>query len=279
MRLKLGGAICIQPLIPAQVLDYVRNAGPSFSELTIALEREESLRELAQSPLMLDVMMLAFRNRPVDAHASATVDAWRQRVFAVYTERMFARGIARASSYSTDSVVRSLQWLAGEMLHHVQSIFLIEELQPSQGMAPGLALCLPQHAKRPEQVRNRAQAREPALGACRNSTLSSNTQYSATRTRTCCCTTAGASRWMPRCASKHHRWPPVARFPSATPRGAVQHPALSRPATRDTIAFSICKVPGHHSNCSDKPSPIGSVNPWPASMAQRSRNSRRECDD
>jgi DNA polymerase III delta prime subunit len=130
-RLGLGGAICLQPLDRGRVLDHVKDAGPAFAGLYNALEREDTLLELATSPLMLDIMLLAFSDREVSKGSDATVEAWRDHIFEVYTERMFSRAVGREQPFPKDVVVRSLNWLSTEMRIRSQSIFLIEQLQPT----------------------------------------------------------------------------------------------------------------------------------------------------
>lgn len=131
VRLKLGGAVHLQPLVAEEVLEQLRRAGPSLSALTEVLEREAALQELAQSPLMLDVMMLAFRDWSGDTGESSNVESWRQHIFGVYTQRMFARSIGRGGRYSQDRIIGSLERIAAEMMRRAQTIFLIEDLQPS----------------------------------------------------------------------------------------------------------------------------------------------------
>jgi len=59
VRLKLSGAICLQPLTPKQVDDYMAAGGPKLDALRTALQRDNTLLSLAQSPLMLSIISLA----------------------------------------------------------------------------------------------------------------------------------------------------------------------------------------------------------------------------
>lgn len=61
-RLKLQGAILLQALTPAQIEDYFVRAGPALSNVRALLQRDATLQELAQSPLMLSVISLAFED-------------------------------------------------------------------------------------------------------------------------------------------------------------------------------------------------------------------------
>src|SRR5262249_9180921 len=58
-RLKLNGAICLEPLSPEEVGKYLAGAGSKLAALRQAVNSDPVLQELAQTPLMLSVMSLA----------------------------------------------------------------------------------------------------------------------------------------------------------------------------------------------------------------------------
>ena len=60
-RLKLNGAICLEPLSPEEVSKYIASAGPKLAALSDAIRTDPALQEFAQTPLMLSVMSLAFQ--------------------------------------------------------------------------------------------------------------------------------------------------------------------------------------------------------------------------
>ena len=70
VRLKVAGAICLQPLTPEQVKDYVAPFGGCLSGIRAALEKDAVLERLAETPLMLEVMSLAYGDVPAEALAS-----------------------------------------------------------------------------------------------------------------------------------------------------------------------------------------------------------------
>ena len=69
VRLKLNGAIRLQPLTLEQVYDYLEVAGSRLEALRMALEADDSLQALAQTPLTLGIMTLAYQNLPPKALA------------------------------------------------------------------------------------------------------------------------------------------------------------------------------------------------------------------
>jgi DNA-binding SARP family transcriptional activator len=141
-RLRLGGAIMLQPLNIAQIDHYLAASGGELNFLRVALQREAEhgsteLYEVLQSPLMLSVIRLAHReigapaeNAPAGAvlPAGATDDA-RRHLFAAYVQRMLQRR-GGGRPYPASQTESWLTWLAQKMFQHNQTIFLIEQLQP-----------------------------------------------------------------------------------------------------------------------------------------------------
>jgi len=131
MKLKLQGAILIQPLTPQQIDTYLARAGQQLAALRGALELDAGLRELAESPLMLSIMTVAYQDLPTTAlPAAPSVEAWRNDLFDTYVRRMLERRSAD-TRYTSRQTYAWLAYLAQMMLRHAQSIFLIEGMQPT----------------------------------------------------------------------------------------------------------------------------------------------------
>jgi len=132
-KLKLGGAILIQPLNDEQVTDYLASFGTKLAGLYKALRLDVMLKELSASPLMLGVMSLAYTDVSLEEVLRGKLDsieARRKHLFDAYVERMFKRkGVD--PRYSQEQTLKWLAWLARRMKAHGQSVFLIEGLQPS----------------------------------------------------------------------------------------------------------------------------------------------------
>ena len=132
MRLKLNGAICLQPLTSEQVDNYLEMAGPKLKTLHTALQGDNTLQNLAQFPLMLNIMSLAYQDgEALPAEVADTVDERRKHLFDTYIERMFKRKGTGDKPYNDRQTTTWLVWLAQKMTGHDQTIFLIEQLQPS----------------------------------------------------------------------------------------------------------------------------------------------------
>ena len=133
VRLTLNGAIRLQPLTLEQVYDYLDAAGSRLEALRVALEADDSLQTLAQTPLTLGIMILAYQNIPLDdltGQVNKRLEIRRRHLLDTYIERMFRRK-GQSRPYPDDRTKAWLLWLAQGMRRHNQGIFLIEQLQPS----------------------------------------------------------------------------------------------------------------------------------------------------
>jgi TIR domain/NACHT domain len=129
-RLKLQGAVVLQPLTPAQIQAYLASAGGELSAVRQALKTDAALQELAQTPLMLSIMTLAYRGLNVESlPATESIEERRAHLFGAYVRRMFERrGVGER--YTQEQTIKWLNWLAAQMNRHAQTVFLIERLQP-----------------------------------------------------------------------------------------------------------------------------------------------------
>ena len=133
-RLKLNGAICLEPLSFEEVNKYLDGGGPKLVAFREAMDTDTVLQELARTPLMLSIMSLACQGAGGDELAKQTGDSLAQRrnqVFHLYVEQMFRRREATSLSFPKEKTIGWLLWLARKMREHSQSEFLVEGLQPS----------------------------------------------------------------------------------------------------------------------------------------------------
>jgi eukaryotic-like serine/threonine-protein kinase len=129
-RFKLNGAIVIQPLDDTQIDQYLTRLGPELSTVRTMVQEDEALIELSRSPLMLSILVLAYRGvSPKDLPTYDTPEAQRKHLFDVYVQRMFERR-GRETLYTQQQTTHYLNWLARSMLQHSQSVFQIEKMQP-----------------------------------------------------------------------------------------------------------------------------------------------------
>jgi DNA polymerase III delta prime subunit len=130
LRLRLQGAIVIQPLTRPQVNQYLRQAGKPLAGVRAALRDDPTLWELLDSPLLLSIVTLAYKARSAAAlRASGSPEQRRARLFAAYTDEMFRRR-AEDAPYARRQTLRWLGWLARSMAQHNQTVFQLEWMQP-----------------------------------------------------------------------------------------------------------------------------------------------------
>ncbi len=129
-KLHTHTAISLRPLTPAQIDAYLAGTGTELRVIQATLHHDPLLREMAESPLFLSVMALAYRCRAMaDLQDLYTLEARRQRLFDTYIERMFLQH-AGMHPYKPEQACYWLAWLAARLAHHQQSQFFIENLQP-----------------------------------------------------------------------------------------------------------------------------------------------------
>ncbi|HBB32217.1 MAG TPA: hypothetical protein DDZ80_27575 [Cyanobacteria bacterium UBA8803] len=129
-RLNFQAAIYIQPLTSEQVQLYLADAGAELAAVSIALRTDIHLQELVKSPLMLNIITLAYRGMSIEDLPSQNLEERRQHLFNAYIDRMFSRRVVQ-DHYPEHKAKRWLTWLAQRMVQQSKTVFLIERMQPS----------------------------------------------------------------------------------------------------------------------------------------------------
>ena len=130
-RLTLSRAVTIQRLIPAQINEYFARIGEPIASLRVAFQNDLVLQELATTPLMLTILIMAYRGSSIEEiQSGVSAEARRQQIFAMYTQRMLRRRSAR-SHYRPERTIHELSYLARQMKQQSQTIFYIERMQPT----------------------------------------------------------------------------------------------------------------------------------------------------
>jgi hypothetical protein len=132
-RLRLRGALVIQPLTKADVLAYVRRARRQLPGLRAAVEHDPGLCELLTTPLLLNIAALTYQGKPAPlVQAGGTLVERRRRVLADYVRAMLhgRPAGARRTKYPPGRTLIWLSWLARAMQAHGQTVFYVDRLQP-----------------------------------------------------------------------------------------------------------------------------------------------------
>jgi DNA polymerase III delta prime subunit len=135
-RLHLRGAVAIQPLTREQTRTYLNQAGNRLGELLAALEEDESLWEILDTPLMLNVASLAYAEQTANKQGIGTLQERRRQLFANYVDAVFQRAgrtkpVAQSAVYTRAKTLSSLRWLATAMKLNGQSVLYLGWMQPT----------------------------------------------------------------------------------------------------------------------------------------------------
>jgi hypothetical protein len=131
-KLTLNGAICLRPLTDPQIDAYVEEAGPELAGLRTVLQQDSVIKELARSPLMLNLMCLAYRDyEAANLTGRETPEDRSTHLFTTYIDEMFKKGGKTPLAYPRERTLSGLSWIARKLSERNQSMLLIEGLQPS----------------------------------------------------------------------------------------------------------------------------------------------------
>ena len=127
-KLRLNEAVFIRPLTTGQINHFIHESGLEATDIVELLEGDPDLAELAQTPLLLDILATSFRNVPTDLPES--IGQRRDEVISAYVKSNYERRTGD-QAYSIQQFDDWLNWLARNMNDHAQVSFLIEGLQPT----------------------------------------------------------------------------------------------------------------------------------------------------
>jgi hypothetical protein len=132
-RLKLNGAICLEPLGSEEVGKYLAAGGAKLAVLSEAIVSDAVLQEVAQTPLMLSIMSLACQGaetREFAVQEGDSVEERRKQIFRLYVKQMFQPKGRASLAFPKEKTIGWLSWLAQKMRQHSQSVFIVEALEP-----------------------------------------------------------------------------------------------------------------------------------------------------
>lgn len=139
-RLQLSSALCIKPLSTQKLYQSLNEAGSALESLKTLLQQNPELERFAQTPLILNVMSVAYRDwslKDLLREFTNPQDRYRH-LFDSYIERVLSHRIVRSkqqpkdsSIYPPEKILHWLSWLATKMVDESKTIFLIEKMQPT----------------------------------------------------------------------------------------------------------------------------------------------------
>lgn len=129
-RLQLDEAILLQPLNQEQIHQFLAEHRQG-QDVASTLEQDKTLQQLARTPLMLNIMLLASQDISSEDWSNLkSFAAHRERLFEVYLKSMFERRRLSESQVEA-STLQVLPWLARRMSEQEKTVFLLEDIGPS----------------------------------------------------------------------------------------------------------------------------------------------------
>lgn len=147
-RLGFQSAVFVRSLTDSQIWQYLNQNDTGLTGLKSLLEGsvgpemglkvrpeagQESLLDLARSPLILNIMALTYQGlSAADIPTLTKGENYRHQLFFAYVERMFQRRELSSLQplYSKQQTLRWLHSLALQLTSTSQTVFLIERMQP-----------------------------------------------------------------------------------------------------------------------------------------------------
>lgn len=130
-RLPLQYAVMLLPFSDDQIEVYLSSISGSLDSLRGALHEDKDLFELARKPLMLSIFVQAYRDESsIDLPATTAHEEYPRALFREYVKHMFKRR-GKLQRGSEDQMRRWLTYFAKQLHQQQQTLFAVEELQPS----------------------------------------------------------------------------------------------------------------------------------------------------
>lgn len=131
-KFAFEGAIEVQSLTQKQIAEFFDRFGKEMAGIKQVLKKDSALREMAETPLFLSIMIVAYQDKQdVEILTSQDTDAQRTHLFNNYIKRMFERSRAKTDRFRIQDLLQWLSWLANRMIQHKQAPYLIENMQPN----------------------------------------------------------------------------------------------------------------------------------------------------
>jgi ABC-type multidrug transport system fused ATPase/permease subunit len=129
-KLQLNGAILLRPLTPAQIRDYLLQA--RSRELWNGIEDDENLMKLAQKPLFLTMMALAYEEILLASWKRLpSIEEQTRYLFNAFIRRQITQnreGLNSTDSYSLEQIRQGLEWIAQRLEAEKMTEFLVDEI-------------------------------------------------------------------------------------------------------------------------------------------------------
>lgn len=127
-KLRFSAAVAVQPLSRQEIEQYFDRNNGAFGAIRTAVERDSTLWQLLDNPLMLSVASVAYQKEEEWRYrAGDGIESWRKRLFSNYVAAMFRRR-GGERRFGPEQTKHWLTSLAGIMARNNQAILYLESL-------------------------------------------------------------------------------------------------------------------------------------------------------
>ncbi|NJL06722.1 MAG: NACHT domain-containing protein [Chloroflexaceae bacterium] len=130
-KLTFESALQVEPLDEQQIADVLDAGGDMLAGVRQALHDEALFRDLLTTPLMLNIVILAYSGGEAVQIAGQSPPELRRALFAAYVQRMLTRHTERLDARYRPKVQDWLAWLAHQMRRDSTTDFRVGYMQPT----------------------------------------------------------------------------------------------------------------------------------------------------
>jgi DNA polymerase III delta prime subunit/MFS family permease len=128
-QLALNTSLELQPFSDEQIQEYLERTGNE--QLGNSIKDDRELKQLAQTPFLLNIIVLSCQKLSLDKWQEFESSAERLNyLFAAYVEVMLGRKY-KGKRPSDETTKHWLSWLASKLIEQNQTEFFIEKMQPT----------------------------------------------------------------------------------------------------------------------------------------------------
>lgn len=128
-KLTFESALQVEPLTKQQIADVLDAGGDKLAGVRQALHDEPRFRDLLTTPLMLNIVILAYSGGEAVQIAGQSPLELRRALFAAYVKRMLTRHTERLDARYRPNVQHWLAWLAHQMRRDSTTDFRVGYMQ------------------------------------------------------------------------------------------------------------------------------------------------------
>ena len=129
VSLEFATTVYLQNLSEPQVENCLKSPGLENSGIRSLIQQNATFADLSKSPLMLNIMISAYQDMPVEVLPNSNdIDIQKRLLFNAYIRKMFGRRSLKPL-YEKGLVIKHLVWLSKQMQRTSETVLFLEDLQ------------------------------------------------------------------------------------------------------------------------------------------------------